>query len=135
MEGAEEEGFLFLVLGGLGCGGGGGVGRREFIISNVETGPVHRCGEDGVGVPKEGGDVCEVAIIVINGLAMRAAYRVCKQGEDVILPNLYSHHVSIAFSACQYQRGHTQFRCPSINPLVCSITCVYISALDSPGGK
>lgn len=88
MEGAEEEGFLFLVRGGLGCGGGGGVGRRKFIISDVEPGPVYRGGEDGVGVPEEGGDVCKVAIIVINGLGLRAAYIIIQWG-DAILPNLH----------------------------------------------
>ena len=61
VEGAEEEGFVF---GGVGVGV---VGRREFIIADVESGPVYRCGKDGVGVPEEGGNVCEVAIILIRG--------------------------------------------------------------------
>ena len=66
MEGAEEEGFRFLVFVGVLWG-------REFIISNVETGPVHWCGEDGVGVPEEGGDICEIAVVV-RRLGVRVAY-------------------------------------------------------------
>lgn len=46
-------------------GGDGGCGEgREFVVANVEAGPVDRGrggGEGGVGVPEEGGDVCEVA--------------------------------------------------------------------------
>lgn len=65
LEGAEEEDSLVGV-----CGGGG-----EFVVADVEAGPVYVGGEDGVGVPEEGGDVCGVAFSV-SGLNALLSERV-----------------------------------------------------------
>lgn len=60
LEGAEDEDVCFR---GRGCGRGPEDG--EFVLSDVEAGPVYGGGgggEGGVGVPEEGGDVGEVAL-------------------------------------------------------------------------
>lgn len=58
LEGAQEEDVrCFLgagVFSGLWLGG-------EFVIADVEACPVYGGGVDGVGVPQEGGNVCEIA--------------------------------------------------------------------------
>lgn len=82
VEGTEEQDLVF--VGGVGrrdgyttkagCAGqrGGRNGRgesREFVIANVEAGPVHGRGwgrESGIGVPEEGGDVGQVASTRVN---------------------------------------------------------------------
>lgn len=106
---------------------GRGDGRRkdwELVVADVEAGPVNGGGgrgEGGVGVPKKGRDVGEIAV-ESQWLERWVAFQAAVKDRSSHLT--YGRIVSMSpCSVLGYVFALTQFRCPSRRPCVCSRSC------------